>query len=98
MARFIITGEYKDKATKLARKDLKGLTKDTQIFAKYAKKYYAIAAAAAVYYAQRVGRQSVTAALADEKSQRQLANTLVEVAGANDVAVISAEANIAAMS
>lgn len=97
MARFIITGEYKDKATRAARKDLKGLAKDTEFFGKYAKKYWGIASAAASYYAQKALRQSIKNALEDEKSQRVLALTLANVAGATDAAVIATEQQIAAM-
>lgn len=97
MARFIITGEYKDKATKAARKDLQGLTKDTGNFAKMAKKYYAIASTAAGYYAQKVLKESIKNALDDEKSQRVLALTLANVANATDAAVIATEQQIAAM-
>lgn len=97
MARFIITGEYKDKATKLAIKDLKKLDKQTAMFAKMAKKYYAIASAAAGYYAQKVLKESIKNALDDEKSQRVLALTLANVAGATDAAVIATEQQIAAM-
>ena len=97
MARFIITGEYKDKATKAAIKDLKGLEKQTGTFAKMAKKYYAIASTAAGYYAQKVLKESIKNALDDEKSQRVLALTLGNVAGATDAAVIATEQQIAAM-
>lgn len=97
MARFIITGEYKDKATKAARKDIKGLTKDTGTFAKLSKKYYAAATAAAGYYAQKILKESIKNALEDEKSQRVLALTLANVAGATDAAVIATEQQISAM-
>lgn len=98
MARFIITGEYKDKATKAAIKDLKGLTKQTSTFATMTKKYYAVATAAATYYSQRVLKESVRNALEDEKSQRVLALTLGNVANATDAAVFATEKQIAAMS
>lgn len=98
MARFIITGEYKDKATKAAIKDLKGLTSQTATFARMTKKYYAIAATAATYYSQRVLKESVRNALDDEKSQRVLALTLANVANATDAAVIATEQQIAALS
>lgn len=97
MARFIITGEYKDKATKAARKDLKGLSKDVSAFGKMAKKYWALATAAAGYYAQKLAKESVRAALEDEKSQRVLALTLQNVTGATNAAVIAAEAQISKM-
>jgi len=98
MARFIITGEYKDKATKQARKDLKGLTADTAIFGKMAKKYWGIATAAATYYAQKGLRASIRASIEDEKSQQALAFTLMSVAGATEAATIASEANIKSMS
>lgn len=98
MARFIITGEYKDKATKAARKDLKALSAETSFYGKMAKKYWGIATAAASYYVQKGLRQSIAAAIDDERTQRQLAFTLDRVAGANTAAAIAAEANISAMS
>lgn len=97
MARFIITGEYKDKATKAARKDLKGLGQDFLNVSKISKKYYAAATAAASYYSQKVLRDSIKNALDDEKSQRVLALTLGNVANATDAAIISTEQQIAAM-
>ena len=89
MARFIITGEYKDKATKAAIKDLKSLTGQTATFSKMAKKYYAIASTAAGYYAQKVLKQSIKNALDDEKGQRVLTLTLANVANATDAAVLA---------
>lgn len=97
MARFIITGEYKDKATKAARKDLKLLSKDTEVFGKSAKKYWGIATTAATYYAQKALKESIKNALEDEKSQRVLALTLANVANATDAAVIATEQQIASM-
>lgn len=98
MARFVISGIWKDKAIKDAVNSLKGLTKQTQQFSRLTAAAYASAGAAAAYYAKRLAKESVNAALADEKSQRQLAFTLREVAGANEGAAIAAEANIQTMS
>lgn len=98
MARFIITGEYKDKATKLARKDLQNLSKSTIDYGRIAKKYWGIASAAVLYYTQRALRASINAAVEDEKTQRSLAFTLTSVAKANEAAVIASEANIKSMS
>lgn len=98
MARFVISGIFKDKAVKDAINSLKGLTKQTKEFSRVSALAYASATTAAAYYAKRLARDSVQAALADEKSQRQLAFTLREVAGTNEAAAIAAEANIAAMS
>jgi hypothetical protein len=98
MARFVISGIWKDKAIKDAVNSLKGLTKQTQQFSRLTAAAYASAGAAAAYYAKRLAKESVNAALADEKSQRQLAFTLREVAAANEGAAIAAEANIQQMS
>lgn len=98
MARFVISGIFKDKAIKDAVNSLKLLTKQTKTFSSVAVSAYGAASAAAAFYAKRLARDSVQAALADEKSQRQLAFTLREVAGTNEAAAIAAEANIAAMS
>lgn len=98
MARFVISGIWNNKAVKAASKALKSLEKDTKKWSLAAKAAYGAASAAALYYSKVLATRSVQAALADEKSQRQLAFTLTEVAGANNVAVIAAEANIEAMS
>lgn len=98
MARFVISGIWKDKAIRDAVKSLKGLSKQTQEFSRVTASAYAAASAAAGYYAKKIAKESIQAALADEKSQRQLAFTLTEVAGANDAAALAAEANITAMS
>jgi len=98
MARFVISGIFKDKAIKDAVNSLKLLTKQTKTFSSVAVSAYGAASAAAAFYAKRLARDSVQAALADERSQRQLAFTLREVAGTNEAAAIAAEANIAAMS
>lgn len=98
MARFIITGEYKDKATKLAKKDLQSLSRSTINYGKIATKYWGIATAAVTYYVQKGLRASITAAAEDEKSQKSLAFTLMSVANANEAATIASEANIKAMS
>ena len=98
MARIIITGEYKDKDTKLTRKDLQTISKSTITYGRIAKKYWGIASAAVLYYTQKALRASINAAIEDEKTQRSLAFTLTSVAKANDVAVIASEANIKSMS
>ncbi len=98
MARFVISGLWNNKAVKAASKALKSLEKDTKGWSLAAKSAWGAATAAALYYSKVLATKSVQAALADEKSQRQLAFTLTQVAGANDVSVIAAEANIEAMS
>ena len=98
MARFIITGEYKNKATQDAKKDLKSLGKETSSVSKLTKKLYAAATAAASYYVQKGLRASINAALEDQRTQRQLAMTLDSVSHSNLGAQMAAEANIQAMS
>jgi hypothetical protein len=97
MARFIISGLWKDKAIKDATKSIKGLEKTTSMFAAKTKAAYLAAGAAAGYYAKRALKESIQNALADEKAQRSLALTLKNVAGATDNAVFSAEAQITSM-
>jgi hypothetical protein len=97
MARYVISGLWKDKAVKDATKSLKGLEKTTSMFAAKTKAAYLAAGAAAGYYAKRVLKESIQNALADEKAQRSLALTLKNVAGATDNAVFSAEAQISSM-
>lgn len=97
MARYVISGLWKDKAIKDATKSLKGLEKTTSMFAAKTKAAYLAAGAAAGYYAKRVLKESIQNALADEKAQRSLALTLKNVAGATDNAVFSAEAQITSM-
>jgi len=97
MARFIITGEYKDKATKDARKDLKGLTKDTQIFARVARLAWTTAGVYAARYAKNALRTSMRAAADDERAQQALNQTLENFAGASVQATIKANDQITAM-
>jgi hypothetical protein len=97
MARYVISGLWKDKAVKDATKSLKGLEKTTSMFAAKTKAAYLAAGAAAGYYAKRVLKESIQNALADEKAQRSLALTLKNVASATDNAVFSAEAQISSM-
>lgn len=98
MASYNIVGRVDLKPLQKATKAFNKFDKQTQFWAKRSRKAYLAVSAAATYYSQKIVRESISAALADEKSQRQLALTLQDVAGANDVAVIAAEANIASMS
>lgn len=98
MASYNIVGRVDLKPLQKASKAFEKFDKQTQFWAKRSRAAYLAVSAAATYYAQRLARESVNAALADEKSQRQLAFTLQQVAGANDAAAVSAEVNIATMS
>jgi hypothetical protein len=97
MARFIISGLWKDKAVKDAIKSIKGLEKTTSIFAAKSKAAWAAAGVAATYYGKRALKDSIQNALADEKAQRSLALTLKNVASATDSAIYSTEAQISQM-
>lgn len=98
MAQYNIAGKVDLKPLRTAVKEFDKFSKKTMSWARITSKAYTAASVAATYYAQRLARESVQAALADEKSQRQLAFTLREVAGTNEAAAIAAEANILAMS
>ena len=97
MARFVLSGVWKDKAVKDAIKGIRGLTKETSVFAKKSKAAWGAAAVAATYYGKRALKDSIQNALADEKAQRSLALTLKNVASATDLAVYSTEAQITQM-
>lgn len=97
MARFIISGLWKDKAVKDATKSIKGLEVTTFNMAKKVKAAYALAGLAAGYYAKKVLKDSIAGAMADEKAQKSLALTLKNVANATDNTVNSAEAQITSM-
>lgn len=98
MAKFVISGLWKDKAVKDATKSIKGLEKTTDIFSRQSRKYWLAATAAAGFYAKKLAKDSVQAALSDAKSQRVLAQTLGNVVNANEAATISAEASIQKLS
>lgn len=98
MAKFVISGLWKDKAVKDATKSIKGLEKSTDIFSRQSRKYWLAATAAAGFYAKKLAKDSVQAALSDAKSQRVLAQTLGNVVNANEAATISAEASIQKLS
>jgi hypothetical protein len=98
MARFVISGLWKDKAVKDATKSIKGLEKTTDFFSRSSRKYWLAATAAAGYYAKKLAKDSVQASLADAKSQRVLAQTLGNVVNANEAATIAAEASVQKLS
>jgi hypothetical protein len=71
----IIT-QYSDKGSKAASRDIKKLGKHFDKFAGKVGKAFAVGAAAAGAFAVKIGIDSVKAAIADEKSQALLANSL----------------------
>lgn len=87
----IIT-QYSDKGSKAAARDINKLGKNFDKFAGRVGKAFGIAAAASAAFAVKVGIDSVKAAIADEKSQALLANSLRNTTGATDAAIASTEA------
>jgi hypothetical protein len=89
----IIT-QYSDKGSKAAARDINKLGKNFDKFAGKVAKSFAIAAAASAAFAVKIGIDSVKAAIADEKSQALLANSLRNTTGATDAAIAATEAFI----
>ena len=87
----IIT-QYSDKGSKAAARDINKLGKNFDKFAGKVGKAFGLAAAASAAFAIKVGIDSVKAAIADEKSQALLANSLRNTTGATDAAIASTEA------
>ena len=89
----IIT-QYSDKGSKAAARDINKLGKSFDKFAGKVGKAFGLAAAACAAFAIKVGIDSVKAAIADEKSQALLANSLRNTTGATDAAIAATEAFI----
>lgn len=89
----IIT-QYSDKGSKAAARDINKLGKSFDKFAGKVGKAFLIAGAAATAYAVKIGVDSVRAAIADEKSQTLLANSLRNTTGATDAAIAATETYI----
>ena len=87
----IIT-QYSDKGSKAASRDINKLGKSFDKFAGKVGKAFGLAAAASAAFAIKVGIDSVKAAIADEKSQALLANSLKNTTGATDAAIAATEA------
>jgi hypothetical protein len=87
----IIT-QYSDKGSKAAARDINKLGKNFDKFAGKVGKAFGLAAAASAAFAIKVGIDSVKAAIADEKSQALLANSLKNTTGATDAAIAATEA------
>ena len=87
----IIT-QYSDKGSKKASSDIKKLGKSFDKFAGKVGKAFAVGAAAAGAFAVKMGIDAVKAAIADEKSQALLANSLKNTTGATDAAIAATEA------
>ena len=86
----IIT-QYSDKGSKAAARDINKLGKNFDKFAGKVGKAFGLAAAASAALAVKIGVDSVKAAIADEKSQALLANSLKNTTGATDAAIAATE-------
>jgi hypothetical protein len=86
----IIT-QYSDKGSKAAARDINKLGKNFDKFAGKVGKAFGLAAAASAAFAVKIGVDSVKAAIADEKSQALLANSLKNTTGATDAAIAATE-------
>lgn len=89
----IIT-QYSDKGSKAAKRDIDKLGKNFDKFAKKSAKAFGVAALAGAAFAAKLGVDSVKAAIADEKSQALLANSLRNTTGANNEQIASIESYI----
>ena len=92
-----ILTQYSDKGSKAAQKDIAKLGKSFDKFAKKSAKAFGVAAAAAAAFALKIGKDAVQAAIADQKSQALLANSLRNTVGATDSAIAGTETYITAM-
>lgn len=89
-----ILTQYSDKGSKAAQKDIAKMGKNFDAFAKKVTKAFAVAGAAVAAFAIKVGKDAVQAAMADQKSQAILANSLRNTTGATNAAIASVEAYI----
>lgn len=92
-----ILTQYSDKGSKAASKDINKLGKSFDKFARRSAKAFGVAAAAAAALAFKIGTDAVQAAIADQKSQALLANSLRNTVGATDQAIAGTEAYITAL-
>jgi hypothetical protein len=86
-----ILTQYSDKGSKAAQKDIAKMGKNFDAFAKKVGKAFAIAGAAAAAFAIKIGKDAVQAAMADQKSQVLLANSLRNTTGATNAAISTVE-------
>lgn len=86
-----ILTQYSDKGSKAAQKDIAKLGKNFDAFSKKVTKAFAVAGAAVAAFAIKLGKDAVQAAIADQKSQALLANSLRNTTGATSAAIASVE-------
>jgi hypothetical protein len=92
-----ILTQYSDKGSKAAQKDIAKLGKNIDSFAKKSTKAFGLAAAASAAFAIKIGKDAVQAAIADQKSQVLLANSLRNTADASDAAIAGVENYVTAL-
>lgn len=89
-----ILTQYSDKGSKAANKDIIKLGKQFDAFAKKTAKAFGLAAVAVAAFAIKIGKDAVQAAIADQKSQALLANSLRNTTGATNAAIASVESYV----
>ena len=89
-----ILTQYSDKGSKAAQRDINKLGKSFDNFGRKAAKGFGIAAAASAAMAIKIGKDAVDAAIADQKSQTLLANSLRNTVGATDSVIAGTETYI----
>lgn len=82
-----ILSQYSAKGSKEAQKDINKLGKRIDAFGKKAAKSFGLAAAASAALAIKIGKDSVQAAIEENRTQAILANTLRNVASATDATI-----------
>ena len=92
-----ILTQYSDKGSKAAQKDIAKLGKNFDAFAKKSARAFGVAAAASAAFAVKIGKDAVQAAIADQKSQVLLANTLRNTTGATEGAITGVESYITSL-
>ena len=92
-----ILTQYSDKGSKAAQKDINKLGKNIDGFAKKATRAFGLAALASAAFAAKIGKDAVQAAIADQKSQALLANTLRNTTGATKEAISGVEGYITSL-
>ena len=89
-----ILTQYSDKGSKAAQKDIAKLGKSFDKFGRNAARAFGVATVASAAFAVKMGKDSVNAAIADQKSQILLANSLRNTTSATDGAIAGTEAYI----
>jgi hypothetical protein len=92
-----ILTQYSNKGSKAAQKDIVALQKKFDAFGKKSARAFGIATAASAAFAVKIGKDAVQAAIADQKSQALLANTLRNTTGATEGAITGVESYITSL-